>query len=521
MAAENNLQVPILIVGAGPAGLVTALLLGRYGIPCLLLEKRPGTSILPRATGINLRSMEIFRTLGLAEQIAAASMDVRGKPLWVELETLRGPVRSDRYIDAPSGTPQAGFPSPAAHLQCAQDRLEPILLEAVKQHPEVTVRFGHELVSCQATADHVVARVLDRADARMYAVDADYLVAADGAGSAIRTNLGIEMDGPTHLGRELSVLFEADLSHLVADHPASLYRVRQQGMEGTFRPVDSGRRWTLTTPDSGDSSERHCVELIRAGAGDPELQPRVIGVQAWELAAATARRFRTGRVFLAGDAAHQTTPGGAMGMNTAVQDAHNLAWKLSAVVAGWAGPGLLDSYEPERQPVARRNVALSLEIWKDMSLAGRTVGAVLGFSYDSAAIIPDGIPLPEVPNQATTFVPTARPGSRAPHVWVELGGRRVSTIDLFRDRFTVVSPLQASCSSAVHAAESLQVPLTPVLIEDGDWARLYGLGSSGAALIRPDGHVAWRTTQGPATSADLEAAFRRILARSAGAARCR
>lgn len=487
---RSVINVPVLIVGAGPAGLVTSLLLGRYGIPSLLVERRQGTSIVPRATGINLRSMEIFRSLGLEPAIQAASMDVRGRPLWVELQTLRGPVLAERHIDAPSGASRLDFPSPCAHLQCAQDRLEPLLLEAIQACSVSNVRFGAELVEFEQDEAGVCAWV--RADgAERTEVRARYLIGADGARSQVRAALGIEMAGNEHLGDELSVLFEADLAATVTGREASLFRVHNQSMRATLRPVNNDRRWTLTTPLTGDSSEAACARLIRIAADDPDLELKILAIQEWELGAATALNFRGANVFLVGDAAHRTTPGGAMGMNSAIQDGHNLAWKLAAVVQDWAGPELLDTYEIERRPVDERNVRLSLDIWNDMNRAGRTVGAVLGFSYESGAIVGDGTEPPHVDDPIVDYVPNARPGSRAPHAWIEFEGRRISTLDLFGGRFVLLTPSE-TWTQSVPIAE-LGMPLEVAVVQDETWTDLYGLNREGGVLVRPDGHVAWRT----------------------------
>ncbi len=243
------------------------------------------------------------------------------------------------------------------------------------------------------------------------------------------------------------------------------------------------------------------------------VEPRIVAVGDWELAAAVAERFRMGRVFLVGDAAHRMTPGGAMGMNTAVQDAHNLAWKLAAVLRGWARPALLDSYEAERQSVAERNVALSWEIWNDRSKAGRTLGAVLGFSYQSDAVVSDGTEPPAVADPVTDFVPSARPGSRAPHYWLDIDGRRLSTIDLFDGAFVLLSPASGWCAGAEEAASRLRVPLVSRVINDDEWARLYGVNEGGAVLVRPDGHVAWREN-GPPEAGDKMLEFIPIDGRS-------
>lgn len=507
-------DTPVLIVGAGPAGLTTSLLLARAGTPSLLIERRSGLSVLPRATGVNARTMEIFRSIGLADQIMAAAMDTRGLPLWVQLETLRGPVLESLTPQGPRGVPDASSPTPAAHVQCAQDRLEPILSETVRRYPQTEMRFGTELVSLSQDADGVVAELEERQSRRRYQVRAAYAVGADGANSVARRSVGIAMIGEEHLGREVNILFEADLTPLVQGHRASLYLVRNGALEGTFRPVDEGRRWTLTTPYVDDPTPEQCVQAIRAGAGDPSVAPRIIATQDWELAAAVAERFRAGRVFLVGDAAHRMTPGGALGMNTAVQDAHNLAWKLAAVLGGWAATPVLDTYQTERRPVAERSATLSWAIWKDMRKAGRTLGAVLGSSYESEAVIPDGTEPPHIGDPVTDFLSSARPGSRAPHHWLEIDGRRLSTIDLFDGRFVLLSGARAWSTAAEQAVSKMRIPLVSHVIEDEEWARLYGVSGEGAVLVRPDGYVAWRDRGSAEPSANvLKEVLSRVLGR--------
>jgi hypothetical protein len=223
------------------------------------------------------------------------------------------------------------------------------------------------------------------------------------------------------------------------------------------------------------------------------LNVDILTIGEWERATLLADSFRRGRVFLAGDATHRVTPAGAFGMNTAIQTAQNLAWKLAAVVQGWAGPGLLDTYECERRPWTAQTVELSLRLHdQGPRAAANTLGHVLGSAYPTGAFVPDGSPTPEVHDAIAQYVPSARPGRRAPHVWLPGSNPRTSTIDLFDGRFVLLSPSEGWCRTALDAGHRLAVPMAAHVITDPGWASAYDVGPDGAVLVRPDGHVAWR-----------------------------
>ena len=495
MSASTPTDTPVLVVGAGPTGLMASLLLAHHGVPSMLVERHSGTSILPRATGINVRTMEILRSLGLEDEVLARSPDTRGMDYILEMEVLGGPLL-DRTPYPNAIDPDApGAPSPSPFCFLSQDELEPLLLSELWSHPEAEVVFNTELVGVEQDDSGVTATLRSRDGGAERSVRTSYLIAADGAQSRVRDALGIAMHGHDHLSRSLNILFEADLQSAASGRFTLLHLVNRPEPlgRGVFRNMDgTGRRWSLFTNWFEGATSERCAEVIRQYAGDPALHVDVRVFGEWERATLLADSFRRDRIFLAGDAAHRVTPTGGMGMNTAIQSVHNLAWKLAAVLQGWGGPALLDTYELERRPVARRTVDLSYQlVGQHPRRAGKLLGLILGAAYAEGALVPDGSSAPIAADPIAEYLPTARPGHRAPHCWVSLERRRGSTLDLFDGRFVLLSPSRAWCA----LARDLRVPLTAHVIRDPDWAPLYDVGAEGAVLVRPDGYVAWRTIE--------------------------
>ena len=556
-------DTPVLIAGGGPVGLTAALLLARHGIPPLLVERHAGASIHPRARGLNVRTMEILRTVGLEDAVRDAGVALAASRYMLFVDTLAG-EEIRRVPDAdllPVGDALARV-TPCDWARCAQDELEPVLAAAARAYG-ATLSFGTELVSFSQDADGVSVTLEDRASGGQRTVRARYLVATDGAHSPARSALGVAMAGlgPVsrgQLGHFVNVYFRADLSEIVRGREFILCFVERPGADGLLLAVNNSDRWLFNIeydPERGETPEAftpaRCVERIRAAVGLPDLDVEILSVLPWEGAALIADRFRAGRAFLAGDAAHVMPPAGGFGLNTGVQDAHNLAWKLALVLTGAADPTLLDTYEAERRPVARvvvdravRELAAptpdAAPTWDEPGQDGPEGGAwgaddgdplaqlspILGYRYASRAIVAEEAAgqtgQADAPPEGLDL--TGRPGTRAPHVWVERDGARISTLDLFDGRFVLLAGAEGGAwRHAAHqvaarlgiALDAYRVGVKGDLIDrDGDWRAAYGVTPVGAALVRPDGMVGWRSVgDAQLPEKEITEALNRILGR--------
>jgi putative polyketide hydroxylase len=528
-------EVPVLIVGAGPTGLSASLLLSRHGVRSLLVERHPATSVHPKARGLNVRTLELLRVWGLEPAVRAAgselnrALDLVWAPTLVSPETRRTPYGGD--------SERLGTDSPTTSAGCAQNKLELILLEAARACGVGELRFCQELTGLRQKGDMVTATVLDRTSGEESSVRANWVIAADGAGSLIRSIVGMRMLGPGELFHKMGIYFRADLKEIGASRPAFGYFVSPPEGSGPIAAVNLADLWLFMAPfrpEQGqraeDFSEERCVRLVRSAVGIEDLEVEVLSALPWSGAAAVAQRFREGRIFLAGDAAHLIPPNGGQAMNVGIQDVHNLAWKLAAVLNGWADVELLDTYDFERRAFAlgvnedvARNIAAEPGGIRLEQFSNR--GRVLGVSYDSSAVIPDGTRLPSVANPVVEYVPTARPGSRAPHMWLQKGDEQVSTLDLYDTHFVLLAGPAGDAWGAVgqRIADFLGVPLRSYvvglngsLVDRTDaWQELYGVGPYGAVLVRPDGHVAWRTHDADSNpETRLATAFSRTLSLS-------
>jgi len=541
-------EIDVLVIGGSLVGLSTAMFLGLHGIRAVAVERHASTAIHPRAGHFQLRTSEVLRSAGLEERVRRRSEEQYLPNGGINnVESLAGREIASYFPNLNAGVEEF---SPTIRMFIDQDALEPILRErAVELGAQL--RYRTQCTALEQDADGVTATLTDLDRETELTMRAQYVVAADGNRSPTRDQLGIAMRGHGLLSHSVTIYFraDADLGPLLAGRDQGVNYVTNPVLRGFFRLDRTGNRGFLVVNLVGDTArpeiiaaypsapwanvaetidEARALELLRAAIGVPEIPVTVEDIATWRAVADSAERYRDGRVFLAGDAAHTMPPNGGFGGNTGVQDAHNLAWKLAYVLKGIAGPELLDSYDAERRAVGELTVEQAYaryvtrvapylgtegmqEIVDDWSME-------IGYRYNSAAVAletdphPSQAPLTEHPRESH-----GRPGSRAPHVAVERDGASLSTLDLFGTAFVLLAGPggEAWHDAAAQAAQALDVPLETHVVggEDlrdpaGAFADAYGISAAGAVLVRPDGFVAWRA---PNAAGASDAALKDVL----------
>ena len=447
----------VLVVGAGPAGLVAAITLARYGIDVVLIDKRSTPSGLSRSLVVSTRGMELMRRFGLEHAVRSGAADVKIRA-WVTPDLASG-----KGTELPLGSPsdaEAALASPTRPAWVAQDHHEPVMFEHLRSLPRASIRLGCQLLGVTQDDGGIRATVADAGTGTVEGIIASYLIAADGAHSTVREQLGIAMLGPDDLADYERVEFTAPLWQLAGKHRYGLYVITRPDAAGVLAPRGPEDRWSLSreipvgTRGLAGLGQDDLIGLIQRAAGTSALRPQIERLSTFTFAAQLAERYAQGPCFLVGDAAHRATPRGGTGMNTAIQDSFDLGWKLAWVLRGWASPGLLASYERERRPVAAHNVQRSSEPAGAMQETGQALAWDLG--------------------------------GRLPHHWLVSGEARTSTVDLIGDGLTLLAgPSDPRWGRFAESFPST-VPVDVHVVDAGTSDAL-SLPAAGALLARPDG----------------------------------
>jgi putative polyketide hydroxylase len=524
---------PVLISGGGLVGLSAALFLHDQGVETMLVERRARPSALPRSRGVHTRTVELFRQIGIEQRVQQAAESA------LKMGAFGGARRGATLLDAAAldiggpgrAGPGAGGPgrsargsmlgvdaSPSHFCFCPQVLLEPVLADVARERG-CDLRLGTELTGFTADDDGVTASVTELSTGHTATVRAGYLIAADGGTSPVRQALGITSWTlePTH--HYLNLFVNADLAGLVAGRTFSQCEVTNDTVRCLILSKNNTDEWSFhveydpARESIGDYPEHRCVELVRAAIG-ADVDVKLLARSAWDTGVRVADDYRRGRVFLAGDAAHQHAPWGGFGANTGIADVHNLAWKLAAVLAGHAAPALLDTYQPERRPravlgasqarlrtdfLARYGVRTPSNS-ADLDRQIDSGAIMMRYRYRSPAVVPDGT---EGDGVAALHGQT---GTRLPHAWLSIGGRQVSTLDLCGPRFLVLvngdTARWRAAAGAARAETGLGVAVHQIDPSAGSadggatWPEQTGLPGDGALLVRPDAHVAARSDHG-------------------------
>lgn len=531
----------VLIVGAGPAGLALAIELGHRGIRCLVVERNDRVGYAPRAKTTNARTREHLRRWGIADALRAASPLGIHYPSNIAFVTRLGGYSLAHFDNALNCAPGRN-PHYSEHAQwIPQYALEEVLRAHAQSLPGVEVRFNSELLSFEQDAGGVRAQLRDTRQGTSFSVASGYLVGADGARSTVRGAIGAKMDGKHGLSRNYNVVFRAP--GLAAAHkhgPAVMYWQVNPDVPSVIGPMDSGDIWFFmpTQLPEGVKFELDAVPALIRKATGIALDYEVLSSDEWTASRLIADRYRDRRVFLAGDACHLHPPFGGYGMNMGVADGVDLGWKLAAVLQGWGGPKLLDSYEHERRPVhnfvmdeaVANHSLLGNQLWTDgledageagMRLraevgnkvrAGKvrefyTLGVVLGYRYAHSQQIVDDGSAPPV-RDFLNYIPSAHPGCLAPHAWLHDG---TSLYDHFGPDFTLLASADAGPDDIDAARDAARDAGLPITILHHPIPMLADLYQARYALIRPDQHVAWRGNTRPAAWAPM---FRQIAGQS-------
>jgi len=507
-------KTQVVIIGGGITGLAAALFLAQQGLDFILLEKHKGTSIYPRARTIDIRTMELFRGLGLSEALQEGGKALA--PAWGVLhgdnlmKTLQDPtslvdkMTPAQLVKAQNEMKVLTGKSPASMCRCTQDISEAIMREQLSRQD---LRFHHQLLSFEQDDNEVKVVVRNTTTGEVYTVLADYMIAADGANSTIRKQLNIPTSGNAPGTDLLNIYFEADLAAIVAGREFSQFLIDNAALTGFLLTINNKDKWAFHLryyPEKGetvrDYPEEKLIPMLQSILGIPDLKISILAVLPWQLTVRIADHMRVNRIFIAGDAAHTMTPYAGKGANTGIQDAQNLAWKLAAVLKYLAGEALLDTYNTERQPIGAYYATLSGELANENGLINDTLMITKGknlfglpnYGYLSPAVIRAA----DVP--FTYFA--GEPGTRVPHLWLN-GSHTLSSLDWIKGQFTLIANnthnWQAECD---HVKSLSGITIQLIILDDNDmlkqWIDITGTTDDEALLIRPDDFVGAKVIPG-------------------------
>ncbi|MEY2583799.1 MAG: putative polyketide hydroxylase [Ilumatobacteraceae bacterium] len=527
----------MLVIGGSMVGLATSMFLARHGIEVLSVEKHHGTAIHPRAGYFQLRTIELMRVAGIEDRVRAAALELYDPDGGLNaVETLAGREIANYIPNINGGVEDV---SPARRLFMPQQVLEPLLLQRAREFG-ARFQYSTELIGFEQDDDGVTATVRDVNDGNEQRIRSRFMVACDGNRSPIRESLGIKMKGHGLLSRSVTIYFRADCSTALRGRNLGVIYVHNPNVRGFFRLEKTGLGGFLVVFTVGDINEPGArfvadsvtddmaVRLVREAVGDDDLQVEILDVDKWRAVAEAATTFQSGRILLAGDAAHTMPPTGGFGGNTGVQDAHNLAWKIALVLEGKAGVELIDTYDEERQPAGVLAIEQAYNRYvlrsdPDLGTEGMHEAVpdmhVEFNRYRSRAVIPDEDYVDDGGLDIDPRQSHGLPGTRAPHVELSRDGKTISTLDLYLGEFVLMSGPDGGqwSRAAAQAGERLGISVVSYTVGESatSFCDTYGIGSSGASLVRPDGYVAWRAQSYSPDAADrLGAALEQVLART-------
>ena len=533
-AATNSNRVPVLIAGAGPVGLALAIELAYRNIRCLVVEQSDGSVEFPTTNLANTRTCEHLRRWGIADRMRFESGYPTDYPRNYLFVTRMDGYEIARFDHPANGAPDSRSPySPEGRLWISKPYFDPVLHAHANSLPQVQIRYETSFELFEQSGQTVSAEILDKKTGRKETIEADYLVGCDGGRSNIRRALDIKYQGVFSQGMNVAVLFRSPLLKHISHGPAVQYQIINSQINGAIAAVDGKELWRLNVRNVNQEQldTLDAPQKLRFALGD-NIPFELLAVRPWTGHCVVADRYQDGRVFLAGDAAHLNWPAGGFGMNTGVGDAVDIAWKLAAVLQGWGGAYLPDSYTAERKPIAMINVNEAAEMRASFdsqtpfspkiaedSDEGRelrekaraaimrtrakefqhdSAGIELGYRYENSPIcVADGTPAPALDHGL--YVPSTWPGARAPHVWLKDGR---STLDLFGKGFILLnlSDANINTNTITEAAHAVGLPLETMVIKEPQVRKTY---ERDLVLVRPDGHVAWRADAMPSDASAI------------------